>query len=249
MTTSPERFHHVWLEHCRSTNDYIRENLDWLRADLPLMVSAGAQSSGRGRQGRDWYSAPGLGLYVTFAFRLGDARRLSLLSLVSGVAACDMLAGWTGREFVLKWPNDVLGEGRKIAGILCENMIHGEAATCLAGVGVNINQQVADFPPPLRAQVASLRMLCGREWPVADARERLAAAMVCWLRRLVAGEAGAILERARGLSRSFLGREIGFHQGGAVRRGICRGLADDGGLRLETDGGVETVFYGDEISG
>jgi BirA family biotin operon repressor/biotin-[acetyl-CoA-carboxylase] ligase len=249
LTTSPERFHFIRLERCRSTNDYIRENLDRLRADLPLMVSAGAQSSGRGREGRGWFSPPGLGLYVTFAFRLADARRLSLLSLVSGVAACDMLTHWTGREFVLKWPNDVLGEGKKIAGILCENTISGEAVTCLSGVGMNLNQLGEDFPRELRERAASLRMLTGREWPVAEAGERLAAAMVSWLRRLVAGDTDAVLERARELSRSFLGREIGFHQRGAIRRGICLGLADDGGLRLQMAGGEEAVFYGNEISG
>jgi BirA family biotin operon repressor/biotin-[acetyl-CoA-carboxylase] ligase len=249
LTTSPDRFHSIRLEHCRSTNDYVRENLARLGAEMPLMVSTGVQSSGRGRGNRGWFSAPGLGLYVTFAFRLADARRLSLLSLVSGVAVCDMLAAWTGREFVLKWPNDVLGEGKKVAGILCESMISGEAATCLAGIGVNLNHLAADFPAELRMRASSLRMLTGREWPVAAARERLAVAMVSWLRRLTAGDAGAVLERARELSCSFLGREIGFHRQGVACRGVFRGLADDGGLRLQTDGGEETVFYGDEISG
>lgn len=248
MPTSPERFYSIRLEHCRSTNDYVRENLVRLREDLPLMVSAGAQSSGRGRESRGWFSAPGLGLYVTFAFRLADARRLPLLSLASGVAVCDMLAAWSGREFVLKWPNDVLGEGRKVAGILCENMISGEAATCLAGIGINLNHLAADFPPELRTRAASLRMLAGGEWPVAAARDRLAAAMVSWLGRLIAGDTGALLDRARELSRSFLGREVRFHHGGRSCRGICRGLADDGGLRLQTLDGEETVFYGDEIN-
>jgi len=249
LTTSPERFHSLRLEHCRSTNDYVRENLARLQAELPLMVSSGAQSSGRGRENRGWFSPPGLGLYATFAFRLADPRGLSLLSLVSGVAVCDMLAAWTGREFVLKWPNDVLGDGKKVAGILCENMISGEAATCLVGVGVNLNHLGEDFPAELRIRAASLRMLAGGEWPVAAARERLAAVMASWLRRLAAGDGGAVLERARELSRSFLGREIGFHRQGGTHRGVYRGLADDGGLRLQTDGGEETVFYGNEISG
>jgi len=249
LTISPERFHLIRLESCRSTNDFIRENLARLQADLPLMVCAGGQSSGRGREGRGWFSAPGLGLYVTFAFRLVDARRLSLLSLVSGVAVCDMLADWTGREFVLKWPNDVLGGGKKVAGILCENMINGDVATCLAGVGVNLNQRAGDFPPELRTRAASLRMLTGREWPVAEGCERLAAVLASWLRRLAAGAADIVLERARELSRSFLGREVRFHHGGRACSGVYRGLADDGGLLLETDGGQRTVFYGDEISG
>jgi len=246
LTTSPDRFHHVRLHCCRSTNDYIRENFTRLQEDLPLMVSAGTQSSGRGREGHSWFSAPGLGLYVTFAFRLADARRLSLLSIVSGVAAVDMLNGWTGMEFALKWPNDVLGGGKKVAGILCENMVVGEAVTCLVGIGINLNQRPADFPAELQAAAASLRTLTGREWPVGEGRERLAAEMTAWLWRL-AGDPQAVIDRARALNRPFVGKEISFHHQGKTCLGVCRGLAADGGLQLETAGGELQVFYSGEI--
>ncbi len=211
------------------------------------MVCAGYQSDGRGREDRVWSSAPGLGLYVTFAFRLADARTLSLLSIVSGVAVADMLCAWTGMEFDLKWPNDVLAGGGKVAGILCENMVTGEKITCLVGIGINVNQLAEDLPVELRQRAASLRMLSGKAWSLDEGRERLAACLADWLRRLAAGEAGAVLDRARALSRSFLGREISFRQQGNDRRGICRGLADDGGLLLETTAGKEKIFYNGEI--
>ena len=247
MTTSPDPFRLIRLDRCRSTSDYIRENFARLEKGLPLMVCAGSQSGGRGREGRNWSSAPGLGLYVTFAFRLADVRALPLIAIVSGVAVADTLCAWTGMEFDLKWPNDVLARGRKIAGILGENMVAGEKITCLVGIGININQLEEDIPAELRQRAVSLRLLSGKRWPLDEGRERLAAGLASWLRRLAAGEADAVLERARVLSRAFMGREISFRLQGDERRGICRGLADDGGLILETADGKEKIFYNGEI--
>jgi BirA family biotin operon repressor/biotin-[acetyl-CoA-carboxylase] ligase len=247
LTTSPDRFRLIRLESCRSTSDHIRENFARLERDLPLMVCAGSQSGGRGREGRAWSSAPGLGLYVTFAFRLAGAPMLPLLSIVSGVAVADMLSAWSGMEFDLKWPNDVLQRGRKVAGILCENMVSGEKITSLVGIGINVNHQPEDLPAELRQRAASLRMLSGTAWPLDEGRERLAAGLAGWLRLLAAGDTGAVLDRARALGRSFLGREIVFRQGGDDRRGVYRGLAADGGLLLETEAGREKIFYSGEI--
>jgi BirA family biotin operon repressor/biotin-[acetyl-CoA-carboxylase] ligase len=163
------------------------------------------------------------------------------------VAVCEALAAWTGRAFALKWPNDVLGDGRKVAGILCEGAVSGEEAVSLAGIGVNLNQREADLPEEFRLRAASLFMLSGREWPAAGGLERLAAALPEWLGRLQAGGAAAVVARARELTRPFLGGALRFRQGGREWRGVCRGLADDGGLRLETANGTETVLYSGEI--
>ena len=212
------------------------------------MVSAAAQLAGRGREGRGWHSPPGLGIYATFAFALPD-RLLSLLALTAGVAVADMLAVWTGGEFALKWPNDILSGGRKIAGVLCENMVFAERVTCLVGIGINVNHGAGDFPEELRQRAVSLRLLTGGPWPLADGRGRLAASMDAWLRRLETGRPEDILRRARHLSRSFLDREIRFQQQGRSLRGIFRGLAADGGLLLDVAGRDEKVFYNGEITG
>lgn len=249
MPTSPERLRVIRLESCSSTNDYLRANLARLRGDLPLAVCAGSQSSGRGRGGRSWSSPPGLGLYVTFAFRLADPRQLALVPLASGVAVCEALAAWTGRAFALKWPNDVLGDGRKVAGILCEGTVSGEEAISLVGIGVNLNQREADLPAEFRRRAASLFMLTGREWPAEGGLERLAAALPAWMGRLPGDGAAAVVARGRELTGPFLGRAIRFRQGGRDWSGVCRGLADDGGLRLETAVGEETVLYSGEIVG
>lgn len=249
MTTFPDGFNQLHLDVCDSTNDYLKRNSTRLEADFPLMVSADSQTGGRGREGRGWFSAPGLGVYATFAFALAGRGGLSLLSTAAGVAVADTLQGWTDEAFVLKWPNDILAAGRKIAGILCETTVKSDRITCLVGIGINVNHQEDDFPAELRERASSLRLLTGREWPLAEGRERLAASLAGWLRRLETGGAAALLRRARALSRSFLGKTIVFHQQGRLWHGVFRGLAADGALRLETEDGGEKIFYSGEIAG
>jgi len=245
LTTSPDPFKRIHLDSCESTSDHIRRNLPGLESDFPLVVSAAAQSSGRGRDGREWLSTPGLGLYATFAFHL-PASALPFLSIASGVAVAGMLERWTGREFALKWPNDVLADGRKIAGILCESIVRAEKITCLVGIGVNVNHETEDFPAALRGRAGSLRIVTGAAWPVAEGRERLVTAMAAWLKKLESGRSAPILRRARRLSRCYLRREIAFHHQGQVLRGVFRGLAADGGLRLQAAGRETKVFYSGE---
>jgi BirA family biotin operon repressor/biotin-[acetyl-CoA-carboxylase] ligase len=246
LTTYPDHFQHIHLDRCESTSDHIRQNLSRLETDFPLMVSAAAQLSGRGRNDRGWFSAPDLGLYATFAFHFAAGPGLSLLAMASGVAVAGMLKRWTKREFTLKWPNDVLADGKKIAGILCENIIRAEKITCLVGIGINVNQQAGDFPLDLRERAGSLKILTGVAWPVAAGRARLAESMAAWLKKLENGHSAGILRQARRLSRSYLRREISFHHQGRILRGIFCGLAADGGLLLKVADREEKFFYSGE---
>lgn len=249
MTTFPDGFNKFHLDACDSTNDYLKENIARLEPDFPIMVSTDVQSSGRGRENRSWSSPENLGIYATFGFFLTEKRRLGLLPLAAGVAVGSMLEDWTGKNFALKWPNDILADGKKIAGILCETIVKADKILCLAGIGINVNQRRDDFPEELRERAGSLRLLTGREWPLAEGRERLAASMAAWLQRLETGRPDAILSRARSLSRSFLGREIQFRQQGRTLRGTFCGLAADGGLLLRVAGREEKIFYNGEITG
>ena len=249
MTTFPDRFKEIHLAVCDSTNDYLKENITRLEADFPVVVSAAAQTAGRGRESRAWISPANLGIYMTFGFHLPDKRGLSLLSLTSGIAAGGMLQDWTGKKFALKWPNDIMADGEKIAGILCETIVKGDRIVCLVGIGVNVNHRRDDFPPELRQRAASLRLLTGREWPLAEGRERLVASMASWLNKLVQNRRSSIVCRARKLSRSFQGQAVEFHHHDRVIRGVFSGIAPDGGLLLELSAGGIEIFYSGEIAG
>jgi BirA family transcriptional regulator, biotin operon repressor / biotin---[acetyl-CoA-carboxylase] ligase len=247
LTTFPEHFKKIHLEVCDSTSDHLKRNIVRLEADFPLMVSAAVQTAGRGRESRAWVSPENLGIYATFGFILPDKKGLSLLSIVSGVAVISMLESWTGKIFALKWPNDILADGKKVAGILCETIIKGDRIICLVGIGINLNHGPDDFPPELRERAGSLKLLTGMAWSVAEGRERLAASMASWLKRLLADERERISERARDLSRSFLGQTVSFHHQGQVIRGIFSGIAADGGLLLGLPGGEKKIFYSGEL--
>ena len=104
----------------------------------PLLILALEQSGGRGRQGRTWTSPAGKGVYATRVLSVEDAGALQTLPLLVGVGLCRALAPLPCR---LKWPNDLLVEGKKIGGILIEAMVHAEGESrALIGFGVNVSQ-------------------------------------------------------------------------------------------------------------
>lgn len=116
----------------------------------PLLILAEQQTAGRGRRGRPWVSPFGENLYLSLVLPVdGGARQLDGLSLSVGVAVQRALAGYGIQGLGLKWPNDVLVGGRKLAGILLE--LHGDPADKCAvviGIGINVNMQSADVDQP-----------------------------------------------------------------------------------------------------
>jgi BirA family biotin operon repressor/biotin-[acetyl-CoA-carboxylase] ligase len=247
LTTSPDYFNKIHLAVCASTNDYLKLNIGRLEADFPLLVSAAVQTAGRGRENRVWVSPENLGIYATFGFVLPDSRDLSLLSITSGVAVIDMLENWTGEAFALKWPNDILADGKKIAGILCETIVNGDKIICLVGIGVNVNHGPDDFLPELRERAGSLKQLTGVEWTLQHGLERLAGSMASWLKALGEDRRSSIIDRARYLSRSFFGQTISFHHRGRVVKGTFLDIAADGGLLLGLPGAEKKTFYSGEL--
>lgn len=124
------------LSRCVSTNDIARE---WARADAPhlAIVVADQQEAGRGRQGRSWLAEPGDALLASIVVRPSlETARWGLLPLLAGVAAADAIERRTSIRIDLKWPNDLLLEGRKLGGILCEA---DPGAWAVIGIGINVS--------------------------------------------------------------------------------------------------------------
>jgi BirA family transcriptional regulator, biotin operon repressor / biotin---[acetyl-CoA-carboxylase] ligase len=133
------------LRETTSTNDRARA-LAAAGAPHGALVTAGAQSAGRGRQGRTWSAPPGRALLCSLLLRDYDA----LLPLRGGLAVAD-LAGDAAR---VKWPNDVLVDDRKLAGILVES--RPDEGWAVLGIGINVAVDVAGLPPELRRRAATL---------------------------------------------------------------------------------------------
>ncbi len=111
-------------------------------------VQAEEQSGGRGTNGRTWHSPPG-GVWVSVVLLPPDAAAIDVLSIRLGLALAELLTSWlpTAVRLTLKWPNDLLLDGRKVGGILCEARWRG--GTCqwvVAGVGINLRNPVPDLP-------------------------------------------------------------------------------------------------------
>jgi BirA family biotin operon repressor/biotin-[acetyl-CoA-carboxylase] ligase len=120
---------------------------------------ANAQSGGRGRLGRSWFSPPGENLYVSYVLRPSfDPKRIPLATLTAGLAVADAVAPRVAtRRVGLKWPNDVYVDGRKVAGILCEaQVVDGRPAWIVVGIGINVRTR--SFPAELAERATSLAM-------------------------------------------------------------------------------------------
>ena len=140
---------------------------------------AGEQSAGRGRQGRTWVSPPGAALYVTYHLCTGDAARAPLLSIAGALAAADAVSETSGLRTELKWPNDVMRGGRKLAGVLAEAR-HGARIDVFLGIGINIRAA-----PGMPADVAATATSIEAAGAPPPAREVLLAALSAALERLV----------------------------------------------------------------
>jgi BirA family biotin operon repressor/biotin-[acetyl-CoA-carboxylase] ligase len=205
------RLHHREID---STNRRARE-LASAGAPHGTLVTAGAQTAGRGRQGRRWEAPAGSALLCSLVLREFDA----LLSLRAGLAVADV-AGEAAR---VKWPNDVQVDGRKVAGVLVEGRPHEGWA--VVGIGVNVSAA-----PDLPEAVA-----LGRDDVEAVLGELLAALEV----RLEEPRAASLdVLRARD---ALLGVRISWDGG----EGVGAGIDPDGGLRVTTNAGERVLSAGE----
>lgn len=148
-----------WLAETESTNDVARE---WALMGAPegSMVTAARQLRGRGRRERSWDSPPNEGLYASFILRPGWlAKKTPNLAVIGGMAAYRALAKAGVRNLRVKWPNDILANGRKIGGVLVEPRIGQDRIEfAIVGIGINIGQAPDGFPPELRDTATSCRI-------------------------------------------------------------------------------------------
>ncbi|HOZ21179.1 MAG TPA: biotin--[acetyl-CoA-carboxylase] ligase [bacterium] len=153
----------ILLDQVESTNSLVKQ---WALAgeEEGLTVIAKEQSAGRGRWHRVWFSPGESGLYLSILLRPGlTAADSGALSVMLSLAAVKAIRSAARLRVTIKWPNDILFEGRKLCGILVENHLIGGLLTfAAAGIGLNVNQEIADFPLGLRLKSTSLRIAAGR---------------------------------------------------------------------------------------
>lgn len=237
-----------WYETIDSTN---REALALAPSEAihGMVLLAGAQTRGRGRQGRSWMSTPGLGLYCTIVLRPRERHDIiPLLGLMAALAVHDALGLFCHAKRDIKWPNDVLIEGRKISGILGETATGRDGISHIAlGIAINVNHGPHDFPEELRERAASIRMFEGTAPAFGDLLLTLLSEMNGWYERLLrdpAAIAAAVGGRSTWASGRRMKVEIPPHD---VLTGTSAGINADGSLQLRLDSGIEIPLRAGDV--
>jgi BirA family transcriptional regulator, biotin operon repressor / biotin---[acetyl-CoA-carboxylase] ligase len=195
---------------------------------LGTVVVAGEQTAGQGRHGHAWHSEPGNGLYCSIVLK-----PTPLLTLALGVATLEAIAQSTGITCDLRWPNDLMLDGRKVAGILVQ-LVNDVA---IAGIGINVNH--TSFPPDLDA--TSLR-LWGRPPGLPFSREAILEALLPAVDDIVQADPATILRLFTHASSYAAGRRVTVDQPGGVIAGTTAGLNPEGFLILRRDDGTDTLI-------
>ena len=202
------------------------------------VILADSQTAGRGRRGRVWMDEPGSSLLASVVLRPRlEPARLPLLSLAVAIAVAEMLIEAAGVRARLKWPNDVLVAGRKIAGILLESRL-GAAPVVVAGVGVNLAQRA--FPPSLQGRATSLILESDRAVDRATLLDLLLQRLGHWRRALERGAITEVLDRWRALA-DTLGQTVTVD--GAS--GLAVDIDADGALLIADGARRHRVVAGD----
>ncbi|CAH8771421.1 biotin--[acetyl-CoA-carboxylase] ligase [Paenibacillus dendritiformis] len=234
------------LEKTESTQN---EAAAWAKEGVPegAVVLAEEQTGGRGRQGHVWHSPAGKGVWMSIILRpripLPYTPHLTLLGAVAMFRAMKKL---TSAPLGIKWPNDILADGKKVAGILLESAAEDERLLyVIAGIGISVNLDSADFPEELQERATSLKIVTGQE---VDRASLVAACLqeLEQLYRLYEEEGFAPIRTLWEAQSITLGRQMTIDTPQGPLQGVAVGLDQSGALLLkDKTGTVQKVFSGD----
>jgi BirA family biotin operon repressor/biotin-[acetyl-CoA-carboxylase] ligase len=232
----------LYLGTTSSTQDVARAEAE-RGGPVGTAVLAEEQPAGRGRLGRAWVSPAGKNIYVTLVMR-PPAPKLRVLSIVSPLAIAEALEG-IGLAPRLKWPNDVLVGGRKIAGILIETELSGAAVKyALVGIGLNVNFDV-EATPEIADIATSVRRELGRD---ASREELLAALLNAFEARYEQALEGDVVFQAWRSRLETLGRRVRATLGERVEEGVAEDVDAEGNLLIRRDDGSLAVVEAGDVT-
>ncbi len=223
------------------------ETIDTTMREAAVLAAAGApsgttviadeQTAGQGRHGHTWHSEKGHGLYVSIVLRPDLPKESApALTIALGLATLDAISTATGLPCDLRWPNDVMINNKKAAGILAQLL----ESAAIAGIGINVNQD--RFPLELSEEATSLRLESACE----QSRERILIELLPAVDRYVNLLAGAgpdpILEAFARRSSYATGKRVMVQQGDSVLWGTTAGLNDAGFLVVRKDDGSDEII-------
>ena len=239
VSLKPFRLH--WFTRLGSTNTHAAELRRRGELFAPAVVLAGRQTAGRGRGAHVWWSGPGC-VTVTFVLPIGDAVQPHQLPLIAGLAVRNAAAELAKNDGVqLKWPNDVLYDDRKLAGLLCERVEKAD----LVGLGLNVNLDPTAVPAPLRSRLTSLSRIAKAPIDLTTALSTVAAHLHRMLQRQ-ADQPFATVLREYDTHHALVGRNVSVLDAAeaVAVSGKCEGLDEIGRLLLRSRSQLHRVISG-----
>jgi BirA family biotin operon repressor/biotin-[acetyl-CoA-carboxylase] ligase len=229
-----------------STNDELKK-LALGGAVEGTVLIAGRQTAGRGRLGRSFESAAGMGAYVSILLRPEEAEELSGLTCAAATAVRRVVIDATGLACGIKWTNDLVINGKKLCGILTEYVSGGSQSRdnyAIIGAGLNINQAITDFSEELREKATSLFIETGIKNDCRQLAEAMAVSIYSAYKELGTKRAEYMDEYRRRCIN--IGKTVEFTLKGVKRRGAAEAVGDDGALLIRLENGeLFTLRFGE----
>ncbi|MBF0528482.1 MAG: biotin--[acetyl-CoA-carboxylase] ligase [Deltaproteobacteria bacterium] len=212
------------------------------------LVWAESQSAGRGRWGRTWHSGPGASLSFSLILQPYPLNRPSLITLVAGLSVAEAIRQVTGYFPEIKWPNDLLINGKKMAGLLAE-LDSGTRPPrfVVLGIGLNVNLTAEDIPLELRDTAGSLLIATGKTWERIDLLAAILEKLEYYYLLLKENSREEIMSRYRQACIT-IGADVRVAQGPKVIEGRAVSVDHDGRLVIErTDSGQMELVEAGEV--
>jgi BirA family biotin operon repressor/biotin-[acetyl-CoA-carboxylase] ligase len=229
-----------------STNDVV-EKLARDNVKEGVVVFAESQTKGRGRLGRKWISPRNKGLWFSVLLRPKlRPQETTQLTVACGIALRRAITEQTGLAAEIKWPNDIMVKGKKVAGILTELSAETDRINySIVGIGVDVNLNAADFPPDVRGIATSLKLESGKEVSRPELAVLILRELDADYARVSAGKFAVVADEWEKFC-TTIGQQVAIRIGDRTVRGRAESLSDDGELLLRTDHGhLERIVGGD----
>ncbi len=240
-------FRRVHFDQIDSTNNWPKRQMHLWSNEQMWLVTALHQTAGRGRRERTWMAEAGKNVHATFCFHppVVELRYLHHMAQLGGVVVSQALKK-LGFAPKLKWPNDVLLDGKKVAGILCETCSSGKDLMMMMGIGINVNASL-DFLKTIGRPATSLFVEGEKQIDVELVVDLLHEEITTALQQYREKGCSWLLEEYQNHLEHVPGDLIRFHHGGTVIEGTFRGMTVEGTLLLQTPAGHLSSFSATEL--
>lgn len=237
---------HIHFEQIDSTNTWAKMHPDQWAPFGVTLITASSQTAGRGRFKRQWVSPPYVNIYATFCFWL-EPQRIDLghIPQLLALTTTQMLEKY-GFSPAIKWPNDLLIQGKKVAGILCETIVEQEKRGIVCGIGLNVNMPL-EILNQIDRPATSLLVEKGKAFEVVEILDRLQHHFLEALGKFLHQGFAPFFPLFQERSALKKGQAVRFHDNQTLIEAQFENLYPDGSVELRLSNGTLKVFYAGEF--